>query len=155
MILDVIGRAASFQEPRRVSAALVLATVVTLAAVIPLGVVAWQSRGDDGPAPSEGLLFSDSGSTGSLSGAVLRPGTSATLQIDGDDVVAAAWALYDADGELVASGNSVGAPPYDLEWPGGTLGSLETGLYDLLVSATDPDGDVIERAARFAIDAAN
>jgi hypothetical protein len=153
MILDVIGRSATFQEPRKVSVAIVLATIVTLAAVVPLGVVAWQSRGDDGPASSEGLLFSDAGSTAALSGAVLRPGTSASLQIDGDDIVAAAWALYDVEGELLASGKSVGAPPYELDWPGGTVGSLETGLYDLLVSATEPDGDVVERAARFAIDA--
>lgn len=152
MILDVIGRAATSTEPKKVSAAIVLATIVTLAAAVPLGVVAWQARGDGGPAPSDGLLVAEAGQTATLSGAVITNGADATLRIDGDDIVAAAWALYDDDGALIAEGNAVGEPPYQVAPESGTLAELEVGIYDLLVSATRPDGSVAERAARFAID---
>lgn len=153
MILDVIGRAATSPEPKKVSAAIVLATVVTLAAVIPLSVVVIQARGEDGPAADTGLVMADQGVTTELSGAVVSPGAEAVLQVAGDEFVAAAWVLYGSDGDEIASGNSVGAPPFTLALRDGELAGLSVGLYDLLVTATLPDGKVVERAARIAIDA--
>ena len=152
MILDVTGRAATSPEPKKISAAIVLATVVTLAAVIPLSVVVMQARGEDGPAQGTGLVIADAGVTTELSGAVVAPGAQAVLQVVGNDFVAAAWVLYSSAGDEIASGNSVGAPPFTVALRDGELASLTVGLYDLLVTATLPDGTVVERAARFAID---
>ncbi len=138
-------------EPRRVSAAIVLATIVTLAAAIPLGVVAFQARSDDGPAPADGLVINEGTTIRPLSGAVIAQGPSVTIEIDDDSFVAAAWALYTDSGELIAKGNNVGAPPYVVETASDGAGVLQSGLYDLLVTATQSDGTVIERAARFAV----
>lgn len=148
----MIGRAATSPEPKRVSAAIVLATVVTLAAAIPLSVVVMQARGEDGPARGTGLVLADAGVITELSGAVVSPGAEAELQVADNNFVAAAWVLYSSAGDEIASGNSVGAPPFTLALRDGELASLAVGLYDLLVTATLPDGSVVERAARFAID---
>jgi hypothetical protein len=134
------------------SAAIVLATLVTLAAVIPLGVVAFQARGDDGPAPSFGLIVTEGGVARPLSGAVIRSGEAVDLHIHGEDIVAAAWVLYAGDGELIAKGNNVGAPPYEVGPTDPTVDQLDPGLYDLLVTTTNPDGTMTERAARFAVE---
>ena len=150
MIASVSDRAAP-PEQRRVGTALVLATVVTLAAAIPLGILALDGRDNNETASSEGLVLSQGSAVTQLAGAVLEPGTDAALLIDAADIVAASWALYTADGFLLAEGNAVGATPYEIDVPPGTIGSLEPGLYDLLVTATTNEGAESPRAARFAI----
>ncbi len=151
MIADVIGRAAISGEPKRVGPALVLATVVTLVAVVPLGIVAWQAR-SDGPVGNEGLTVTvGTGAASDLAGQVLPAGTDAVRGIDDPDLVAASWVLYDAAGNLLAEGRHVGSPPFTLDLAPGTMAGLDPGLYDLLVTATEGDGTVVERGARFAV----
>jgi hypothetical protein len=147
----VIGRAIADGEPRRVSTVFLLATIVTLVAAAPLAILALDAR-SEGPVQSTGLLISVGDSTDELSGAVLTVGSDAALSIEGANLVAATWALYDADQGLIASGTSIGAPPFVVDLSPGTIAGLAPGLYDLLVSGTQPDGNVVERAARFAID---
>lgn len=150
MITGVSDRAV-VPEQRRVSTALVLATVVTLAAAIPLGVLALDGRANDEAAPSDGLVLSQGSAVTQLAGAVLDVGSDATLLIDDDDLVAASWTLYTADGFLLAEGNVIGATPFEIDLPAGTIATLEPGLYDLLVTATTVEGSESPRAARFAI----
>lgn len=150
MNLSVAGRVAATAEPRRVSTALVLASVVTLAAVVPLTILALRADDED-VAPAAGLSVDLGAGTEALSGAVLDPGADATLSIDGEGLIAAAWSLTTPDGFLLAEGRAVGAPPYPVELPTGLLSGLEPGLYDLLVTATLDDGSTDRRAARFAI----
>ena len=145
--------ATSSTTPRRTSTTLVLAAVVTLAVAIPLGVVAWQARGDDGPAPDNGLMITSGGSTEDLAGTVIPQGIDPTLSIAGDDLIAAAWAVYTSDGMQLAQGNAVGTPPFRVDLPVGTIGGWEEGIYDLLVTVTAEDGSTSERAARFAVEA--
>jgi len=146
-VLGVLTR----PEPRKVSTALALATAVTLVVVLPLAIVSWQGR-DDRPADSNGLTVVSAGTTSSLGGATLdRDRESMVFVLDDPDVVAVAWSLNFAEGELIANGEHVGPPPHRLDVPEATLGGLSVGLYDLLVSTTDRNGHEDERAARFAI----
>ena len=141
---------ASNAEPRRARSTLILASVVTLAAVIPLTVLALRADDDD-VAPASGLTIDLGNGAEALSGVVLDPGSDATLAIDGDDLIAAAWSLMTPDGFLLAEGRAVGAPPYPVDLPAGLLGGLDAGLYDLLATVTLEDGSTDRRAARFAI----
>ncbi len=134
----------------RLGAALVLATVVTLAAAVPLGVLAWQGRMQV-PVASDGLVINVDGTTARLNGFVLEPGAKAELTLDDPQVVAAAWSLYTAEGDLMYNGESVGTPPLSISLPADALSSLAPGAYDLLISATMSDGEPTERAARFSI----
>lgn len=144
------AREGATAEPRRVSSALILASVVTLAAVIPLAVLAL--RADDDPvAPASGLTVDLGNGPEALSGVVIDRGDTAELSIEGDDLIAAAWSLSTPDGFLLAEGRSVGAAPYPVELPAGLLAGLDDGLYDLLVTATLEDGSTDRRAARFAV----
>lgn len=152
MILEAFGKGAALPEPRRVSAAVVLATVVTLAAAIPLGVLAIQARNDTPAVTSEGLVVSTDGGVDQLAGQTLSRGLAPAVQIRGDAFVAASWALYDEAGTVIATGNSVGASPYDVTVNGAGITSLRDGAYDLFVTATFVDGSVVERAARFMIE---
>ena len=139
-------------EPRRVSSAVLLASVVTLAAVIPLTVLALRG-GDAEQAPTEGLTLVVAGEATELSGAVLQAGADAELSIHGDDLIAAAWTLNTPDGFLLAEGRAVGAAPYRVDLPQGLLAGLQPGLYDLLTTVTLDDGSTERRAARFAVEA--
>ncbi len=151
MITDVIGRATIPAEPKRVGAAMALATIVTLVAVVPLAIVAWQAR-SDGPVASEGLTVSVGSETpAALAGKVLRPGVDAELGLDSAELVAASWALHAADGPLIAEGRNVGAPPFAFDLAPGTIAGLAPGIYDVLVTGTEGDGTLVERAARFAV----
>ena len=150
-MIATVSERASAPEQRRVGTAVVLATVVTLAAAIPLGLLALDGRDDNATAPSDGLVLSQGSAVTQLAGAVLEEGTDATLLIDAEGIVAASWALYTADGFLLAEGNAVGATPYEIDVPPGTISTLEPGLYDLLVTATSAEGDESPLAARFAI----
>lgn len=136
--------------PRRASAALVIATLVTMAAALPLGLVAWSAR-SDGPASADGLMIELPDGVQALSGLVLQTGLEGTLQVDDPGLVAVAWALYDANAGLIASDEATGAAPFVLQLADTTLASLGSGTYDLLVTGTESDGDVVERAARFAV----
>lgn len=150
MTLNAAARAGAPAEPRRVSSALILATLVTLAAVIPLAVLAL--RADDGTAaPASGLTVDLGSGPQALSGVVLDRGDDAGLGISGDGLIAAAWSLTTRDGFLLAEGRAVGAPPYPVELPVGLIAGLDEGLYDLLVTVTLDDGSTDRRAARFAI----
>ncbi len=134
----------------RWGAAFLLATVVTLAAAVPLGVLAWQGRNEVAVA-SDGLLIEVAGATAELNGFVLERGNTAELSLNDPQIVAAAWSLYTAEGALAYNGESVGTPPLSISLPVDALSSLTPGLYDLLVSATNRDGEPTERAARFSI----
>ena len=150
MNLSVAGRVGATSEPRRVSSALVLASIVTLAAVVPLAILALRAD-DENAAPTTGLTVDLGNGSEALSGVVIDPAADATLSIDGDDLIAASWSLMTPDGFLLAEGRAVGAPPYPVELPAGLLAGLDPGLYDLLVTATLDDGSTDGRAARFAI----
>lgn len=149
MSTNPADRSGATAERRRVSSALVLATAVTLAAAIPLAVLAL--RADDDGAPAAGLIVDVGNGPEALAGVVIQPRSDATLSIDGDDLIAAAWSLVTPDGFLLAEGRAVGAPPFPVELPPGLLSGLDDGLYDLLVTATLEDGSTDRRAARFAI----
>lgn len=136
-------------EPRRVSAALVVATLVTLAAAIPLGLVAWSARNDQ-PAPSDGLVATSASGVEMLAGLTLTPGVVADLRVIEPEFVAVAWTLF-ADDVEVASNEVIGESPFVLELAESTIGSLDVGSYDLLVTGTERDGTVVHRAAAFAI----
>lgn len=144
------AREGATAEPRRVSSALILASVVTLAAVIPLAILALRAD-DDNAAPTAGLTVDLDNGPEALSGVVIGRDEDAALRIDGDDLIAAAWSLMTPDGFLLAEGRSVGAPPYPVDLPAGLLGGLDDGLYDLLVTVTLEDGSTDRRAARFAV----
>ena len=144
------AREGATAEPRRVSSALILASVVTLAAVIPLAILALRAD-DDNAAPTSGLTIDVGNGTEPLTGVVIDRGDDAALSIEGEDLIAAAWSLMTPDGFLLAEGRAVGAPPYPVELPAGLLGGLDDGLYDLLVTVTLEDGSTDRRAARFAI----
>ena len=139
-------------EPRRVSAALVVATLVTLAAAIPLGLVAWSARNDT-PADSDGLYVAAAGETHSLAGRVLSPEDPIDLQVIHPDLLGIAWTLYDSDGAHILADEAVGRSPFELDLAPGRNGDadLGSGTYDLLVTGTLRDGSVIQRAATFAI----
>ncbi len=130
--------------------------MVTLAAVVPLAVLA--SRADDAkPVPdiAQGLWVTgadtaadtDSGQV-PLSGATIAQGTNAVVTIEIEGTSAAAWALFEAEGEQLSTSSISGSSPLALDL---ALSALETGVYDLLVSATIDDAEVVERAARFEI----
>lgn len=146
-VLGVLTR----PEPRKVSTSLVLATVVTVIVVLPIAIVSWQGRGN-GAADSQGLTVISAGTPLELGGATIDPRRGSTVFVlDDPDVVAVAWSLNFAEGELIAKGEQVGLPPHQLDLSETTLGTLGVGLYDLLVSTTDRNGHEDERAARFAI----
>lgn len=132
--------------------AFALASMVTLAAAIPLGVLAWQARNEVAVA-SDGLVIHVAGTIAELDGFVLAPGTPAELTLDDPQVVAAAWALYATDGTLKFSGESVGTAPLKMSLRADALSRLPPGPYELLVSATMSDGGPSARAARFRVGA--
>lgn len=137
------------QRPVRTS--FVLATLITLAAAVPLAILALDTENEE-PAPSTGLFVTAEGSTTDLSGSLLAEGTVAVLSIDADDVVAVTWTLFDSSEDAIAGGTNLGAPPYSVDLSPLSVADLKPGLYELLVSETRPDGSVAKRAARFAID---
>ena len=145
------ARGGATAEPRRIGSALILASIVTLAAVIPLAILALRADDGDPAATTAGLTVDRGDGAEPLSGAVIDPSFDASLNINGDDLVAAAWSLMTPDGFLLAEGRAVGAPPYPVDLPAGLLAGLEPGLYDLLVTTTLADGSNDRRAARFAI----
>ena len=132
------------------SSALLLASIVTLIAVVPLTVLALRSDSDD-VAPATGLVVAVGGAEADLNGATLAPGADASFSIEGDDLIAAAWSLSTSDGSPLAEGRAVGAAPYRVELPVGLLDGLEPGQYDLLATVTLEDGSTHRRAARFAV----
>lgn len=136
-------------DTKRVTVALAVATAVTLAAAVPLGAIAWAAR-DTAPAAADGLVIEVAGEVRALSGYILAAGADAELQIDDPEFVAAAWSLYEGD-DLLAGAEVIGEPPYILELTGADLASLTRGTYDLLVTGTQRDGTVVERAATFAV----
>lgn len=146
MAADVAPRG----DARRVGTALAIATLVTLTAAVPLGIVAWSNR-DIGPASTAGLVLSSSAGIESLSGLVIEPGRELELRIDDPQLVAVAWALYRDGEELVARDEALGPGPFVIDLSDGSFASLAEGRYDLLVTGTERDGSVVERAARFAV----
>ena len=137
-------------EPKRVSVALVVATLVTLSAAIPLGVVAWSAR-DSEPAASDGLVVASVSGAEPLAGQTLPRGIAADLQLIEPDFVAIAWTLYGVDEGLITSDEVVGTSPFILDVETAAFPILVPGTYDLLVTGTERDGTVVQRAARFAI----
>ena len=150
MTMAVAADQAVRTEPKRVSAALVVATLVTLAAAIPLGLVAWSARNNQA-APSDGLVVASASGLDALAGQILAHGAVADLQVIDPDFVAVAWTLFGSGDEELASDEAVGASPYVLELAPTPLDTLEAGTYDLLVTGTERDGTVVQRAATFAI----
>lgn len=130
---------------RRVSTAAVAATVITLAAVAPMAWLAWDGR-DVETVSGEGLSAIVAGE--SLDLAELRAPAIDGLVVVDDELVGLTWALYAADGDLVAEGSATDGPRFTL---GAQPAALAPGLYDLLVSGTNGDGATVQRAARFQV----
>lgn len=168
-------------DTRRVSVAIVLATLVTLAAAVPLGILAWQARDD--AASAEGILATADGEEQPLAGLELARGSSVLVVIELPDLVAVSWAIHhagdgagdgagdsaadevtrDESGEVEAIGQGQltregqpdepgDAPPrLELAEPSALITALDPGRYDLLITATTAAGSTTQRAARFEI----
>ncbi len=160
-------------EGRRVSVAIVLASLVTLAAAVPLGVLAWQAN--DEAASTEGILISADGEEQSLAGLELERGSRVLVVIELPDLIAVSWAIHSAgdgsgeDGtgddsgqlEAIGQGQLTRAPGADelgdtrsrleLAEPSALIGALDVGRYDILITATTATGSTTQRAARFEI----
>lgn len=145
----VAQRPSSFRSlltQRRRVTTIVVATVITLVAAAPLAWIAWDAR-DDEPASAEGLVAVVAGDAVSLSGLDIEPGNLEQLVVEDESFTTIAWAIYEAEGELITDGEAIGGAPFVI----GGLEDLDDGVYDLLVSATVRDGSTEQRAARFRL----
>ena len=151
-------------EARRVSVALVLASLVTLSAAVPLGVLAWQASDDT--ASVDGIVVTVGGEEQPLSGLELERGEGVLVAIELPDVVAVSWAIHHADdaagdnsveleavgqGQLARPPQADAASRMELAEPSALIEVLDRGRYDLLITATTATGSTTQRAARFEI----
>ena len=141
-----VGGLFSDTRPRDRALTLLIASVITAAICVPLLLAALDSR-KEATASAEGIVAITDDGTIPLAGAAIGPDADAFVRVEGDNVGAVAWALFDQNAAQVGE-SQVRTPPFDLNL---TLADLEPGSYDLYITITTRAGGVVERLASFAV----
>ena len=132
---------------RRPATALLAAAVTAMVAGPMLAMALGAGRAD--PVSADGIRLAAPGGDGfarDLDGATVPGVGTASIVVD-VEATAVAWVLAPAGDAAIAEGTDRSAP-FVIE-PDPAL--FDDGRYELLVTAIDRDGEVIRRAARFAV----